>query len=135
MSMFVWSEKYSLGIAEVDRQHQKLFALLNELYDAMQQGHGSDVIGKVLDSVIDYTSYHFAYEEKLFRQYGYVEDAVHRSEHVRLAEQAKQLSERLHTQKTDVTMATLKFLCDWLANHVLGSDKKYAAFMIQKGAH
>lgn len=33
-----------------------------------------------------------------------------------------------------VTMATLKFLCDWLNNHILGSDKKFAPFLIERGA-
>lgn len=133
MSLFVWDSKYSVNIAEIDRQHQKLFDLFNELYDAMQQGHGNDVVGKVLASVVDYTAYHFAYEEKLFQQYGYPDESAHRAEHAKLAEQAKVLVQKLQAGQSHVTMATLKFLCDWLNNHILGSDRKFAPFLMGKG--
>lgn len=134
MSLFAWDAKYTLHIAEIDRQHQKLFALFNELYDAMQDGHGSEVIDKVLTGVVDYTVYHFDAEEKLLRQYGYQEEAAHRAEHAKLAEQAKALVLRHRAGEAKVTLATLKFLCDWLNNHILGSDKKFAPFLIERGA-
>ena len=133
MSLFVWDSKYSVNIREIDAQHQKLFDLFNGLYDAMQEGHANEVIGKVLTGVLDYTAYHFAYEEKLFRQYGYADEAAHRAEHAKLTEQAKALVQKLHAGQSHVTMATLKFLCDWLNNHILGSDKKFAPFLIGKG--
>jgi hemerythrin len=133
MSLFVWDSKYSVNIREIDQQHQKLFALFNQLYEAMQEGHGNDVVGKVLTGVLDYTAYHFAFEEKLFRQYGYADEAAHRAEHAKLTEQAKTLVQKLHAGQAHVTMATLKFLCDWLNNHILGSDKKFGPFLIGKG--
>ncbi|HEY0886451.1 MAG TPA: bacteriohemerythrin [Ramlibacter sp.] len=134
MSLFAWDAKYTLHIAEIDRQHQKLFALFNDLYDAMQDGHGNEVIDKVLTGVVDYTVYHFDAEEKLLRQYGYEEEAAHRAEHAKLAEQAKALVLRHRAGEAKVTMATLKFLCDWLNNHILGSDKKFAPLLIERGA-
>ena len=133
MSIFVWDAKFSLKIEEIDRQHQKLFALFNELYDAMQLGHANEVIGKVLAGVVDYTAYHFAYEEKLFRQYGYPEEAAHRAEHAKLADQAALLVRKHQAGQNHVAVATLKFLFDWLGNHILGSDKKFAPFLIEKG--
>jgi len=133
MSLFVWDAKYTLDIAEIDRQHQKLFALFNELYDAMQDGHGSEAVGKVLTGVVDYTVYHFETEEKLLRQHGYPDEAAHHAEHAKLAEQAKSLVIKHHAGEAKVTMATLKFLCDWLNNHILGSDKKYAPFLTGRG--
>lgn len=135
MSAFVWEDKYSLHIAEVDRQHQRLFALFNELYDAMQQGHGPEVVDKVLTSVIDYTAYHFAFEEKLLKDAGYDEEEAHRAEHQKLAEQAKALAQKLRQEHADVTMATLKFLGDWLTRHILVSDKRYAPFLLAQGVH
>lgn len=133
MSLFVWDARYTLNIAEIDRQHQKLFALFNELYDAMQQGHANQVIDDVLTRVVDYTAYHFATEEKLLRQYGYAEEAAHRAEHAKLTEQAKLLVARQRAGHGQVAIATLKFLCDWLNSHILGSDRKFAPFLIENG--
>jgi hypothetical protein len=53
MALLTWDAgKYSVRINAIDRQHQKLFALLNDLYDAMQQGRGKAITGKVLASLI-----------------------------------------------------------------------------------
>ncbi len=133
MSLFMWDARYALNIAEIDRQHQKLFALFNELYDAMQQGHGNEVVDDVLTRVVDYTAYHFATEEKLFLQYGYSEEAAHRAEHAKMKQQAKALVQKQRGGNGQVAIATLKFLCDWLNNHILVSDKKFAPFLIEKG--
>jgi hemerythrin len=133
--MFVWEEKYSLHIAEIDRQHQKLFALFNELYEAMQQGHANEVIDKVLTSVVDYTAYHFSFEEKLLHEAGYKDQAAHRAEHAKLTVQAKALAQKLRESRNDTTVAiaTLKFLGDWLTRHILVSDKSYAPYLIGRG--
>ena len=133
--MIEWDQRYSVDIAEIDRQHRKLFDLLNELYAAMQEGQADQVVGKVLDRVVDYTVLHFAHEERLFTQYGYPGAAAHRDEHAQLTAQAKGLAERLKSGKGDVPVSTLKFLCDWLSRHILGSDKGYAAFLTQQGVH
>ena len=135
MTLFRWDSKYSVNIGEIDRQHRKLFELFNELYQAMQQGHGDEVTtAKVLASVVAYTTYHFEYEENLLRQYGYPEEKAHRAEHAKLTEQAEALVRKLKEGRSEVAMATLKFLCDWLNNHILGSDRRFAPFLIDKGA-
>jgi hemerythrin len=133
MTLFSWDSKYTVNIGEIDRQHRKLFELFNELYEAMQQGHGDEVTARVLALVVDYTYYHFAYEEQLLREYGYAEEKAHRTEHAKLTEQAMALTRKLQGGQSDVALGTLKFLCDWLNNHILGSDRKFAPFLIGKG--
>jgi hemerythrin len=133
MNLFAWDPKYCLNIAEIDSQHEHLFALFNVLYDALQQGRAADVIGEVLEDVVDYAGYHFAHEEALFLHFGYPDQLAHQAEHEELAQQARLLSQKLHDGQKDVSLATLKFMSDWLTNHILGSDMKYASFLIEKG--
>jgi len=133
MSLLNWDDKYRLNIREVDEQHKKLFGLLNEMYDAMQAGLGKEVVGNVLTRLVDYTVYHFAFEERLFRVHGYAEEAAHRAEHANLTEQAKQLKRKFDAGQTHVSLDTFKFLKDWLNGHILGTDKKYVSFFISKG--
>ena len=38
--LFVWDEKYNTGIEEIDRDHIGLVELINDLYEAMQDGSG-----------------------------------------------------------------------------------------------
>jgi hemerythrin len=44
MSYLKWSDKYSLNVAEIDEQHEKLFSLVNDMYDAMHAGKGTEII-------------------------------------------------------------------------------------------
>ena len=135
MTIIEWDPRYSVHIARIDREHRKLFALLDTLYAAMQQGEADQVIAKILERVIDYTALHFAHEEELFAEYGYPGAAAHKAEHARLSAQAKGLAARLKSRQGDVPVATLKFLCDWLAQHILGSDQQYSAFLTRQGVH
>ena len=135
MTIIEWDPRYSVDIAEIDREHRNLFALLDTLYAAMQEGKADQVIAKILERVVDYTVLHFAHEERLFAQYGYPDAAAHKAEHARLTAQAKGLAARLKSRQGDVPVATLKFLCDWLAQHILGADQQYSAFLTQQGVH
>jgi hemerythrin len=124
---------HSVNIQEIDGQHQKLFACLNDLYDAMIAGQGKAVIGKVLDDLLNYTVYHFDYEDQLFSQHGYPDAVSHRAEHAQLTEHARALKERFDAGQLLVTTETLSFLLGWLNNHILITDKLYVPFLNAKG--
>lgn len=36
-SQLIWNERYNLGVDIVDREHKKLFSILNKLFDIGQQ--------------------------------------------------------------------------------------------------
>jgi hemerythrin-like metal-binding protein len=133
MTLLVWDAKYCVNIREIDRQHRKLFDLLNDLYEAMQEGLGKDLIGEALGNLVDYTAYHFIWEEKLFRQHGYAEEAAHRAGHARLTTQLNAMKQKFDDGQTNVTMDMLRYLRDWLNDLVTGEDRKYAPFLIGKG--
>jgi hemerythrin len=135
MPLLEWSAKYSVRVRELDWQHQQLFAMLNELYDAMQAGNGRAVIGAILQRLLNYTDYHFKSEEALLREHGYEEDASHRAEHAALGYRAKALMLRFEGGEIGVAAETLRFLADWLKSHIVGSDMKYAGFLNGKGVH
>jgi hemerythrin len=48
MSIIQWDESFSVNVAEIDKQHQRLLEMINELYDAMRQGRGKVIIGKTI---------------------------------------------------------------------------------------
>jgi hemerythrin len=135
MPLLVWTAKYSVNIRELDAQHQRLFAMINELYDAMQAGVARSVIVSVLDRMLDYAAAHFAREEALFREHAYPEDAAHRAEHAALTWHTKTLKRRLDGGAIGVPAETLGFLVHWLEEHILGSDMRYTAFLNERGVN
>ena len=68
MALMVWDNSFSVNVKEIDAQHQKLIALINDLHDAMKTGKAKDVLGKILSDLTDYTVYHFGNEERLSRR-------------------------------------------------------------------
>ncbi len=128
IDFFPWEEKYSLEIDSIDSQHKELVALLNELFLAMENGKGSMVTSSILDRLASYAVNHFSYEEKLFEQYSYPDSMEHRKAHENLVSKVTDLKD-----KKFITIELAQFLKDWLIVHIMGDDKKYTSFLIEKG--
>ena len=135
MGFIKWSDNYSISIAEVDEQHEKLIGLVNKLYDAMQVGQGRNVLGAVLTELINYTVYHFNTEERLFRMYDYPGYEVHKQLHDDLTKKAKKLKASYDQGNALITIDVLKFLSNWLNVHILEEDKSFGPFLNSKGVH
>ena len=133
MALITWSDALSVNIKEIDKQHQCLVELVNRLHDSMKAGQGNSVIGPILSDLLQYTSFHFATEEKYFKKYAYPEYLRHKMEHDDLTQKAKTLNESYLDGKLTITIEVMNFLRDWLKSHILGSDKKYSSFLCSKG--
>ena len=81
MAFIDWDDSFSVKVKEIDAQHKRLVDMLNELYDAMRQGKGKEVLGKIIGGLIEYTDVHFKTEEKYFDKFGYPETEAHKKEH------------------------------------------------------
>lgn len=133
MAFFKWEDRFSVGIREIDTQHQKLVAMLNELFDAMSAGKGNDALGKILDGMIQYTAGHFATEERYMKTYNYPDFAAHKLEHDNLTKQVLDLQQQFKTGQTALSMKVGNFLKSWLINHISGTDMKYSTYLRAQG--
>jgi len=131
--MFAWTEKYSVQVAALDRQHQNLFKTINELHTAMGAGKGREVVAGVLKKLIDYTATHFKNEEALLAKHNFPGLAGHRIEHQKLVEQVLQFQADYAAGKHEMTITLMPFLQTWLKNHILETDKKYSQFFNEHG--
>lgn len=128
-----WKEEFSVKIASIDEQHQKLLGLINSLHQAMMARKGKDVLGAVLDNLIAYTQEHFAYEEQLFNQHEYPSRLSHVREHKELVKKVADFRADFEAGKLTVTMEVMQFLKDWLERHIQGTDKAYSAYLVRNG--
>ena len=135
MGLFPWKSKYSVHVAEIDGQHKKLVALVNELFDAMCAGKGREVIGKAVDELTRYTQTHFATEERLMLSTGYPDYRIHKKEHDDFVAHVSQFQAELVAGKIAVTVEVSNYLKDWLINHILNSDMKYSTYFNEKGIY
>lgn len=125
--IFPWLAKYSVGIPEIDSQHQQLIRLINDLHAAMTTGQGKETAGRTLDELVRYTEQHFSYEERMLQQKGYSQLTPHQAEHKRLTGEVVDLREKYRNGAIALTVQVMQFLKNWLAGHIMVHDQQYAA--------
>ncbi len=133
MSLIAWNDTLSVGVREIDEQHRKLVQLINGLHDHMVAGDAREIMGKVLERIVQYTAFHFETEEKLMQQHAYTLSPAHVREHKNLVQTALALQSKFANGQTSITMETMTFLRDWLQHHILESDKALGRFLATQG--
>ena len=63
MKRLVWDERFSTGVPAMDRQHQELFSMINDLLRAGRLQARSETVSELLTRMREYASTHFASEE------------------------------------------------------------------------
>ena len=133
MALIEWTDKMALNILEVDRQHQKLVGLINELDDAMQHGRGRDVVGAVLERLVDYTVYHFGTEEHLLETHNYPGSVRHKLQHVEFVKKLIEFRDALARREISLSIQVMSYLSDWLVDHIQGTDRQYVGHLAERG--
>ncbi len=133
MNLIKWNDSFSVNVEEIDKQHQTLVAMINELHDAMGQGKGGAILSKIVDDLIGYTATHFKTEEKYFIQFGYVDTDSHVKEHAAFVKTVTEFKAGVDSGKIFLTSEVMNFLSDWLQNHIKRTDRKYSECFNQNG--
>ncbi|MFZ5776337.1 MAG: bacteriohemerythrin [Thermodesulfobacteriota bacterium] len=133
MALISWTDRYSVGVKEIDEQHKQLINMINELHEAMLAKQGKEALTKVLNKLATYCVSHFAVEEKLMSTHGYPEFAEHKDKHVKMTAKVKALIGEVESGKSTISIEVMNFLKNWLDQHIMGTDKKYGPFLNSKG--
>ena len=133
MSFIQWSNELSVSVAVIDEQHKKLISIVNDIHDTVVAGAERTALNKIFDELISYTVYHFKTEEGFFERTGYGEKDAHRAQHNELTQKALELQASFEQGSATVSYEVLDFLHDWLMTHILGSDRKFGAFLAARG--
>ena len=124
MDALVWDERFAIGEAQVDFEHQGLVRIINAVVALHRDGGGSAAqLEPLLDELFDYAATHFRHEEALMRASGI--DASHCRQHALthgdFTKQIRRLRE-LPFQPGN-TSHLARFLTGWLAAHILRDDR------------
>lgn len=125
MKIAVWKPELSVSVKSIDEDHQKLFDLINQLFEAMTKGKGKDIINSTVEELEKYTIYHFNREETYFRVTNYARGTEHTREHQIFKQKVAEFKKNLLSSDSSIAPEVLTFLRDWLLNHISKSDKAY----------
>jgi voltage-gated potassium channel len=127
--LYTWDDSYSLGIPVLDDEHKKLLRLLNNFLSSIHTKDEKSIIKDTFDSLLEYTHDHFINEEAFMTKHNYPDLKDHKKEHIKLTKEANQLNENRNYIFSD---NIADFLISWLTNHIMGTDKKYAEYILAR---
>ena len=131
--LYPWRQDYATGADKIDKQHMKLFDLVNELHEAMTKGHGKEQIQATLDQLISYTLTHFSDEEAEMRRAGYPKLKEHLAEHKALTDKVTYYRQALRAGNLAITLEAMRFTGQWLRDHILQRDLDFARYCETSG--
>ncbi|MBN1184928.1 MAG: hemerythrin family protein [Bacteroidales bacterium] len=125
-TFFEWSDKFSVGIQEIDDQHKKLISIINHLYTAFLRNSLCEEIEDIMQKLLDYADYHFTTEENYFEEFNYEHKNIHIEAHNKFIERIKDIKEDVEDTNIKISSSLMNFLRTWLTSHIQVEDQKYA---------
>lgn len=124
-----WDGSLSVGIAEIDRDHMKLFELLDAFYTAAVYQKGEAFEQAALKELVDYTIEHFEREEKEMDAHDYPDKVEHKRQHQEMRDKVAEVA--LNYGSTSAEELAI-YLRDWLNHHIKKTDADLGQFLNQR---
>jgi len=126
---FQFTPDLATGNATIDGQHKELIAAMNKLLDACANGKGRDNLSSTAKFLYDYTSRHFADEEKLQISSKYPDYANHKRYHEDFKQVVRGIVAELEKDGPTIVLVgkISNSIGGWLVNHIKKEDAKVAA--------
>ena len=129
-----WKDSFNINVDVIDKQHQELVVIANELYDLAngdtalyQKG-----VTAALKKLIDYTDYHLKFEEDFLRSKGYPQIEFHKMQHDQFISQINAQVKKLADPHQKDGLVLYDYLLKWLLNHIAKSDRAWSRHVLSK---
>ena len=130
-----WRDEFALNVQRIDRQHRRSLEMARNLLRLIRADAAQDVILEAFDYLFGYMRFHFDDEAGLLRLYGWPEAEIHAAKHAELARQAQALRGDLARPEGVAADAMDQFIKDWVVTHILTEDRRFGAFLNEKGVY
>ncbi len=127
----------------MDEQHKRLFEVINELGDFLNDDHGSDNqkwnIQTFIIEILNYVEKHFRDEERLMEQTNAHWLEEHKKIHQGLAADVIDFRDKIVKLSDDEERLHMleqihKFMANWLIRHIMMEDVKFGDYFKQQAA-
>lgn len=128
-----WNESCSVGIPVFDKQHKRIYELINIFFNQVQSGYSGQKLVDTLSELKNFAEYHFNYEEKIMKENGYAEFSEHKMQHDYFLTELFNLISGILDGIIILNLESVQYIYVWLEKHILETDIRYTEFMIEKG--
>ena len=129
MAIFNWSEEVTLGIKQIERQHQNLLSLINDLRNMADNSVRSE---ELISSLIEFTrsvEEHFDYEEDILGITGYIKSEQHRKEHDSILQKLNEIAKSAVEHEQSAMKEALVNVFNWFEQHLTEEDTEYLRYL------
>lgn len=128
--MYEWKEEYLIGIESIDNEHKELFEIADEIYQLCINEFVPDKYDNIADLVQrlkDYTEKHFEHEEAYMESIQYKRMFMQKVQHDNFRRKLEAMDlEVMDDNQEEAIEDLLKFITDWLVEHIMETDKRIA---------
>ncbi|HEY3383464.1 MAG TPA: bacteriohemerythrin [Vicinamibacterales bacterium] len=134
MAAIEWSARMNVGIPEIDRQHQKLLELFNDLEEGLSRSLPVKKPRVLFAELVSYSKYHFLGEENLMQVAGWAGRDDHARVHAEFVAKVTELERTLECEgNLEAALASSRFLRHWILRHIVVADRLAFATMEREG--
>lgn len=128
--MYEMKDEYLTGIAEIDKEHKVLFEIADEIYELCNNEFIPDKydhITNLIHRLKEYAAMHFEHEEAYMESIAYKRLFTQKIQHDNFVRKMGTIDLDIIDDNQDESIKELlKFVTDWLVEHILNTDKKIA---------
>lgn len=131
--VFEWRDEFGVDVMQMDEHHQTMFEMGAHLVRAMKDSGSGENLDEAMTFLVKYARYHFQEEEEILKKFGYPDYKKHKKAHKRLLDELLDLRHRLESGNLPPERELIDFFQEWVTDHILDMDLKYARFFKDKG--
>jgi hemerythrin-like metal-binding protein len=132
LEKITWDDSFSVGVAKLDRQHQRIVEIINLLMDEPEDGFDSASVENILYRLTNYVHEHFEEEEKLLAEHAYPGILEQQQEHKAFRKELADLCMIAITNHTAIPVNVHLYLREWWLDHILVRDMEYRPYLMRR---
>jgi hemerythrin len=136
-SWLEWTDKLSVGIGFLDREHQELVGRYQAMVAGLVASGGNPrTLHLQIQRFLTFAKIHFSHEEALMRKIQYPGYVAHKRLHDKLLADASDFMQNLdEVYSKDDTSAVAEYFRHWLVNHITKHDVEISGHLEQSIWH
>ena len=131
-TLFNFETEFKLSIDAVDKEHEKLVNMLNEVYNLLNQGKKNEARLFLRETLTAYVEEHFSNEEKFMASIGFPQLDEHKIIHANFKQGFIDSLPMIDSYDDAAFRNALTDTYTWIINHIGRTDRKYADFLKSK---
>lgn len=94
----------------------------------MREGKGKQILGKLFTDLVYSTRSHYQTEERSTQSHAYPGYVENKGKHEKMTEKVTHIHRQFQSGQTHITIELIRFLQQWLTEHMLKTDQKFGRF-------